>query len=212
MARRLATDIGQEVGLARANHALTVRAAARLAGVSPETQRRVEEGSPSVRLETACRVAGAIGLKVWARAFPVREPTLRDTGQLRIAEQLRSMAHSTYRVVIEQALGNGRSIDTVFLGPTEIIALEIHRLVADLQAQYRAATAKRDELAASHQRPVRLVLVLEDTRRNRRVVGEHGALIRSMLPGDSRDVLRSLRSGGPLGLDGLLWIRPTTKK
>jgi len=208
MARDLSQTVGREVELARTNLALTRRAASRLAGVSATTQRRVEEGDPSVGLETMCRVASAVGLKVWAKAFPVRTPTLRDTGQLGIADYLRSMAHAAYRAAVELGLGNGRSIDIAFFGSLEILAMEIERLIADLQAQYRAASAKRDDLAVGHQRPVRLVMVLEDTRRNRAAVREHEALVRAMLPAGSREVLRALRSGEPLGRDGLLWVRP----
>jgi len=208
MARGVAGSIGHEVTLARTNLALTRYAAARLAGVSPSTQKRVEEGDPSISIDTASRVADAIGLKLWAKAFPIRTPSLRDTGQLRIAAFLRSLASDAFRVTLELGLGNGRSIDITFFGPVEIIAAEIERLLADLQAQYRAAAAKRDELALIHQRPVRLVLVVEDNRRNRAAVRDHAALIGSMLPAGSREVLRALRGGQPLGRDGILWVRP----
>jgi transcriptional regulator with XRE-family HTH domain len=208
MARDLSQSFGREVLLARTNLALTRRAASRLANVSPTTQRRVEDGDPSVEVATVCRVASAVGLRVWGKAFPAGTPSLRDTGQLRFAEQIRSMAYAAYRIVIELALGNGRAIDMALLGSVEIMAIEIERLIADFQAQHRAASAKRDELAAAHQRPVRLVIALEDTRRNRAAMREHDALIRSALPADSREVLRAIRTGAPLGRDGLLWIRP----
>lgn len=102
----------------------------------------------------------------------------------------------------------GRSADQVFFGPTEITHSEIERKLADWQGQVRRAIAKRDELAALHQRPVRLVMVVEDTERNRAVAREHAALIGSMLPAGSREVMRSLRTGEPLGMDGILWVRP----
>jgi hypothetical protein len=207
MARGVAESIGREVMLARTNLALSQYAAARLAGVSPSTQQRVEDGDPSVCIDTACRVASAIGLKLWAKAFPVRSPSLRDTGQLRIAGHLRSSASDAFRSTLEHGLGNGRSIDMVFFGPVEIIAAEIERLIADFQAQYRAAVAKRDELALLHRRPVRLVLAIEDTRRNRASLRDHSALIGSVLPAGSRDVLRALRGGQPLQRDGILWVR-----
>jgi transcriptional regulator with XRE-family HTH domain len=208
VARALSMSIGREVLLSRTNLALTCRRPAKLAGVSPSTQQRVERGDPSVGIATACRVAAAVGLKVWAKAFPVRTPSLRDTGQLRIAEMLRHAAHVAYRVAIELALADGRSADEVFFGPDEIIHAEIERLLADWQAQYRSAAAKRDELAAAHQRPVRLVLVIEDTRSNRAAIRPHETLIRSTLPAGSREVMRALRSGQRLGRDGILWIRP----
>ena len=208
IARDLSQAIGREVTLARTNLGLTIPAAARLAHVAPNTQRRVEDGDAGVRLDTVCEVAAAMGLKVWGKAFPVRTVSLRDTGQLAIADHLRLLANPALRVALELGLGNGRSIDLVTFGPAEIIAVEIERLLADFQAQYRAASAKRDELAERHQRPVRLVLVVLDTRRNRAAVREHEALIRSALPAGSREVLSGLRNGKPLGRDGLVWVRP----
>lgn len=208
MARAMAGTIGAEVTLARTNLALTRNAAARLAGVSASTQERVERGDPSVQFYTACRVASAVGLKVWGKAFPVRVPSLRDTGQLRIADILRRAAHESYRTILELSLEGGRSADMAFFGPDEIIVAEIERLLADFQAQYRSAMAKRDELAAIHRRPVRLVLVVEDTQRNRRAVQQHGALIRSALPAGSREISRIIHTGQPLARDGILWIRP----
>jgi transcriptional regulator with XRE-family HTH domain len=212
MAREMALVIGREVMLARTNQALTIRAAARLAGVAPSTQQRVEAGDPAVGVDTVCRVAAPIGLKVWGRAFPAGTPTLRDTGQLAIAEFIRTAAAPSMRVVLEHGLGHGRAIDAVLLGVEEIIAVEIERLLADLQAQYRAADAKRQELAAGHQRPVRLVLAVEDTRHNRKVAAEHASIIRSMMPAGSREVMRAIRTGEPLRRDGLLWIRPSRRR
>lgn len=208
MAREVSLGIGREVMLARTNQALTIHAAARRAGVAPETQRRIEAGDASVGIVTVCRVAAPLGLKVWGRAFPAGTPSLRDTGQLAIVDFLRTAANPALRIVAEHGLGNGRAIDAVLLGTDEIIAAEIERLLADLQAQYRAADAKRIELAASHQRPVRLVLAVEDTRHNRSVAREHDGLIRSMLPAGSREILRAIRGGSALGRDGLLWVRP----
>lgn len=208
IARAIGDEIGREVVLARSNFGLSRRAAARIAQVSPSTQTRVERGDPSVGLATSCQVALAVGLKLWARAFPASTPSLRDTGQLRIADYLRNLANPSYRVVLELGLGNGRSADEVFFGAAEIIDTEIERLLGDFQGQYRPASAKRDELSNVHQRPVRLVLAVEDTRRNRTAFAQHEAIIRSALPAGSREILRALRTGQPLGRDGLLWVRP----
>lgn len=207
MSRMMAETVGHEVVLARTNLGLSRRQASRLARVSPQTQRRVEEGDASVAMDTACQVAAAVGLKLWAKAFPAGSPTLRDTGQLRIAEYLRGQTHAAYSVTFELALGNGRSADMVFFGPIEIIHAEIERRLADWQQLYRSTADKRDEIAAAHQRPVRLVLAVEDSERNRRIAREHAALIRSMLPAGSREVMRALRTGHPLGRDGILWVR-----
>lgn len=212
MARELATTIGREVELARTNLALTHTAAARLAKVAPGTQRRVEAGDPTVSVDVMCRVGAAMGLKVWAKAFPAATPSLRDTGQLAIADHLRAAANAAFRTSIEHAMGNGRAIDLVCFGTGEIICIEIERVLADWQAQYRSADAKRTHLAASHQRPVRLVIAVEDARRNRAVVEEHATLIRSMLPAGTRQIMGVLRGGGELGRDGLLWVRPVRRR
>ena len=207
MARELALGIGQEVMLARTNLGLTITSAARMAGVAPETQRRVEAGDPAAGFATACKVAGSVGMKVWAKAYPSVTPSLRDTGQLFVADYLTAIAHPALHTSVEHRLRSGRSIDVAFFGPVEILATEIERLLADWQAQFRSADAKRGELAEAHQRPVRLVLAIEDTRRNRAVVADHSTLIRSMLPAGSREILTALRAGTPLTRDGLLWVR-----
>lgn len=207
IARKLASDIGREVLLARSNLGLSVRHAARLAGVAPRTQQRVEDGDPALGLVTLCRVASALGLKVWGRAFPATQPSLRDTGQLWIAEWLRRAAHRSLNAVIELGVGNLRSIDIAFFGATEIVACEIERRLADFQAQMRVWIEKRDALAVAHQRPVRLVIALEDTVHNREVIRANAAIISASFPASSREVLRALRTGQPLGADGIVWIR-----
>lgn len=207
--RELAASIGREVMLARTNLGLTPTSAARLAGVAPRTQRRVEGGDSTVGVGTMCRVAAAVGLKVWARAFPAGTPSLRDTGQLTIARHLMGLASPSLRIAIEHGMGNGRAIDLVAFGPTEIVAVEIERLLVDFQAQYRSADAKRAELASAHSRPVRLVLVVEDTRHNRSAAAAHALIIRATLPAGTRDVWRGLREGKELGRDGMAWIRRT---
>ena len=203
---------GREIQLARTNLGIPRQRAATLAGVSRNTQQRVEDGDPNVGLTTLCRVAEAVGLDISVRAFPGATPTLRDTGQLRLADYLRELANPAWQTALEVPIAGGRSADMVFFGATEIILAEIERLLEDYQAQYRSAEAKRVALQEEHGRPVRLVLVVEDTRRNRAAVAPHLPLIQHALPAGSRDVLRALQRGSPLGRDGLLWLRARTRR
>lgn len=197
-----------EVRAARAEHALTLEQVGRRAGVSPDTVRRVEAGEPGVRIDTLCAVGTAVSLDVVVRAYRSRPPSLRDSGQLKVAEVMCSIAHASWDRVLELRAGDhGEAADIGFFGPREIIDAEIDRLILDYQDQHRRNVQKRDYLAARHQRPVRLVMVIEDTVRNRTAIAPHLSLIRSALPAGSRDVLRALRTGEPLGRDGLLWIR-----
>jgi hypothetical protein len=133
---------------------------------------------------------------------------LRDAGQLALIDQLRRVAAPLWHARVEVAAGDhGRSADLVLYGAEEIIHIEVERRALDWQAQVRSGLRKREFLAARSDRPVRFVVAIEDTRRNREALRLHMDLIRAQLPATSREVLASMRRGRPLGRDGLLWIR-----
>jgi hypothetical protein len=146
------------------------------------------------------------------RAYPIGGPSLRDSGQLAIATWLRGLTHAASTSTLETPIGNGRAVDLVVFGPTEIIGIEIERMLVDFQAQYRAGVSKRDDLASVHARPVRFVMAVLDSRRNRAVVRDHERLVRSVLPAGSREILAALRTGRLLGRDGLAWVRPSARR
>lgn len=203
-----ATRFGAEIRNARATEGMTTRQVSRRAGVSPSTAARVEVGDPGVGVATLCAVAEAVGLDVVLRAYPGRSPSLRDTGQLALAQTLVARAHPSLKPEIECLVGPHReAIDTVFFGAAEIVAVELERLILDLQGQHRRADRKREALAAQHHRPVRLILAIEDTRANRAAIERHLPIARTALPAGSREILAALASGKPIGRDGLLWIR-----
>ena len=189
----------------------TTEQVGRRASVSASTVRRVLKGDAGVHLDTLCAVADAVGLRIGVKAFPSAQPALRDTGQLTVARYLVDQAHQSLRYAMEVPVGDpyGRAADLVFFGADEILHVEIERRLAGFEAPYRAASVKREALQAKHpDRPVRLVLVIEDTRRNRDMIAPHSALIVGTIPAGSRDVLRAIRTGTPLGRDGILWVRP----
>lgn len=207
-ARAQSQGVANEIGMARAEHGLTLTAVATRANVAPDTVRRIEAGDPGVQLDTLCAVGTAVGVDIVVRGYRGRSPTLRDTGQLRLAEMLCAIASDTWHPQLELRAGDhGEAADVGFFGPVEILDVEIERLLLDFQAQYRRNRLKCDWLAGQHRRPVRLVLVVEDTARNRAAVAQHVDFLRAVLPAGSRDVLRALRLGEPLGRDGVLWIR-----
>lgn len=179
------------------------------AGVSWATVVNVEMGRPGIRVDTLCAVAEAVGLDIVLRAYPGRSPSLHDSGQLEHVRLLLGQAGDQWQPEIELAVGqHGLAIDLALFGASEIQAHEVERMASNFQAQLRRADEKRLALAAGHQRPVRLVMVIEDTARNRAAVAPHLELVRTRLPATPSEVLASLRSGGPLGRDGLLWFRP----
>jgi transcriptional regulator with XRE-family HTH domain len=200
---------GQEIRLSRLAHGLTLRDAARASGVSVSTIERIENGDPGAQLNTVVAVADAVGLDFVAKLYPASASRLNDSEQLRIAQALAGIAHGRWQPGLEVRAGeHGESADLVFYGPDEVLHVEIDRRRLDHQAQHRRDSAKRDYLALGESRPVRLVLVVVDTRSNRDAMRPHMSLIRRQFPAGSREVLRALREGTPLGRDGLLWVRP----
>jgi transcriptional regulator with XRE-family HTH domain len=203
-----AKRLGEEIRVGRATSGLTRDAAAARAGIAPSTWDRLEAGAPSASLATIAAATESVGLDLVCQAFPGRGPSLRDSGQLAIAEHLRALASPMWRVSLEEPAGDhGEAIDQVFWGSREVVATEIERRMVNWQAQLRRAKLKRAWLAERTQLPVRLVIAIEDTRRNREVMAVHAPLISTALPMGSRNVLAALRSGEPLGADGICWIR-----
>jgi len=200
---------GQEIKVARLAHALTLRDLSRRSGVAVSTVERIEAGDPGVQLNTLVAVADAIGLDTVLKLYPSAGPRLRDSEQLHIAEALAKIANPRWEPAFEvQAGDHGEAADLVLYGPEEILHVEIDRRRVDHQAQYRRDAAKRRYLELGEARPVRLVLVVVDAPANREAMRPHLEIIRRQFPAGSREVLRALRSGRPLGRDGLLWVRP----
>jgi hypothetical protein len=183
--------------------------AAARAGIARSTWERIETGVPNVTLASLVAATDAVGLDLVIQTYQGRAPSLRDSGQLTIAQALTTATHRIWKIALEVRAGDhGEAIDMVLRGPEEIVAIEIERMAVDWQLQYRRASIKRDWLSAQADRPVRLVIAVTDSRRNRVALAPFMEVIRQSLPAGTGRILRSLRSGMPLGLDGLLWIRP----
>jgi transcriptional regulator with XRE-family HTH domain len=203
-----ATRTGLSIREARLVSGLTRRAAATRAGLARSTWDRIERGSTGVTLANLVAASDAVGLDLVCHTYPGRPPGLRDSGQLVIAQFLRELAHASWRVSLEEPAGDhGEAIDMVFWGPMEIIAVEIERRLIDWQSQSRRWSTKRAWIAARHARPVRLVIVVTDTPRNRGAVHPFSDLIGRTLPAGSRSVIQALRTGAALDEDGLCWVR-----
>jgi hypothetical protein len=145
------------------------------------------------------------------RLFPGDGIRLRDSGQIRVAAVLESAAHPAWQVRLEVPVGTGRdrrAVDLVLASPAGVMAIEVERALLDLQAQLRSAQLKRAAFAERIGRPVRLVMALPDTDRNRAAVQMHRAVVEAALPLPSRQIWACLRSGVPPNADGLLWVRP----
>jgi transcriptional regulator with XRE-family HTH domain len=205
---QLARSIGQGVRLERITLGLSRVEASARAGLARSTWDTIERGAASSTLASLVAATGAVGLDLVCRIYPGRPPGLRDSGQLAIAQALAAIAHPTWRVSFEQRAGDhGEAIDEVFWGPDEIIATEIERYALDWQSQFRRDSLKRDWLAANESRPVRLVVVVLDSKQNRSALSPFAAALKLALPAGTRQVMHAIRTGTPLGSDGLCWFR-----
>ena len=203
--RSLAARFGTELRLARMTAGLTQRQLARRAMVTQQEVSRVERGNERSTLETRCRLAAACGAELGWRLYPNASVSLRDSGQLRLAQAIVRAAHPRWTPRLEVPVGNAdlRAADIVLESDDEVLHIEVERTLVDFQAQLRAAQLKRESLAAELQRPVRLVIAVPDTRAVRARVGavcrpparKLAELSEKHLGSSSRNVGRRWRTG-----------------
>lgn len=205
----LAILFGRELRLARMTAGLSQAQVARLAGVSQSRVSRAERGVGDIRLAARCRLAAACGHELGWHLYPVTSVRLRDSGQLLIAQAIVTAAHSSWEPRLEAPVGanDRRAADLLLIGGSEIVHIEIERALVDVQAQLRSAQLKRQTLAETTQRTVRLILAVPDSRTSRARLAPFAELTTRALPVSSGDAWRAIRRGGPLGADGILFVR-----
>jgi transcriptional regulator with XRE-family HTH domain len=205
----LARRSGTELRIARMAAGLTQRQVGHLAGVTQQLVSLAERGDPGIRLEVRCRLVAAAGHELGWKLYPVAGVSLRDSGQLHLAQAILSALSTQLTARMEVPIGAGdlRAADLLITAPAELIHVEVERSLFDLQAQVRAAQLKRDAIARDSTRPVRLVIAVPDSARARAVVGSISEIVRAAFPIPSRQIASALRNGAPIGGDGLLFVR-----
>lgn len=203
-------QFGREIRDARRAAGMTQGQLASRAGSSQTVISKIERGVMAPDLRSMTRIARGLGHRLSVRIYPADGIRLRDSGQLGLAELIRTAAHNTWGVSLETPVApapDRRAADMVLNSATEVVHVEIERSLRDLQAQLRAANLKRVALAERLGRQVRLVLALPDTPATRQAVAPHAAIIHSAMPVTSRAAWAAIRSGTALGGDALLWVR-----
>ena len=201
---------GRELRIARRVSGLTQEQLGRRCGISLVSECRIERGAALPDIQTAQRLAAAVGYRLVMRLVPGVGLGLRDTGQMEIAETIRHEAHPNWRIRLEVPVGtppDRRAADVVLDLGAEVVLLEIERWLVDFQAQLRAAQLKRHSLVEQRGQQVRLIIAVPDVPRARRTVAPHAALVAEVLPISSRSAWATLRSGMPIRGDALLWVR-----
>lgn len=206
--RQAVRHFGRELRIAA--EGLPQREIARRAGLSQSTVSRIMGGRLVPSVDLMVRLAVAVGHRFTFKLYPQDGVGLRDSGQMSLAEVVRSEAHAIWHIQLEVPIAawpDRRAGDMLLEQPRESDLIEIERGFYDFQAQLRRAQLKRTALAERLGRRVNLLIGVPDTTSARRNLAPHQLLIRSAMPVTSRRAWSAIRSGEPVGGDALIWIR-----
>lgn len=193
MARRFLLSIGDELRDARIQAGLTQRELGAAVGISPSEISRIERGqSPHVAYEVLVALGAALGLDIPLRAFPNGD-AVRDAAQLALLARFRAVLPATIRHRTEVPLdipGDLRAWDEVLDGSGWSLPLEAESRLRDIQALNRRVALKSRDGGVE-----RIVLLVADTRHNRRVLRLFAAEFAAAYPVPGRVALAALRAG-----------------
>ena len=161
------------------------------AGLSRPTYARIEAGTRRfTTIDEIAVTAAVVGLDVVVRLYPAGDP-LRDTGQMRRLRRFLEVVSAplTWRTEVPLPATTDhpelRAWDAIVALGRARVAVEVEMRIGDGQAiERRFALKRRDDPTEG------FLLVVADTRHNRRVLAEHPALF-----GD----LKRLRPSAVLG-------------
>jgi transcriptional regulator with XRE-family HTH domain len=195
-------EIGREVRVARMTGGRTQQDVARSVRTSRARISRFERGQlPTVTFAQLGRITGAVGLRLYVRAYPAGRRLL-DEPQLSLLAELRRRAHPAWRWETEVPMpiaGDLRAADARATIAGCSVVLELWTRLVDVQAQTRAALLKARDLHAD-----RVVLVLRASRANRAALRQAGA--QPSFPLTTRPLLQALADAKDPGENGILLL------
>jgi transcriptional regulator with XRE-family HTH domain len=199
--RLLRHRTSEELGGTRRAIGLSLREISRKLDVSVDRLIRVERGeAATLTVDLAARYASMLGLELAVSLHPIGNAT-RDKGHVALLERFRRRLPTTARWGTEVPIpiaGDARSADGMAsIGPIEyLVEAETH--LGDFQALERRIFAKARDIGAD-----RVVLLLADTRHNRRLVDEVPG-ISERFPVDTRSWFLAVANANDPGGDALV--------
>ncbi|MGK2851933.1 MAG: XRE family transcriptional regulator [Candidatus Limnocylindrales bacterium] len=183
-----------EIRGARQSAGLSQHALGAAVGLTASEVGRFERGDlQDVGIDRLCRMAAAVGMTVSLRLFPAGDP-VRDAGQMRLLDRLRGHVPPGSRWRPEVPLfgrDDARAWDAVIDGTGCVDAVEAETRFVDTQAtERRIALKMRDDPTVAH-----VILLLADTRLNRRTPAEVRESLRATYPIDGRVALARIAEG-----------------
>jgi transcriptional regulator with XRE-family HTH domain len=203
-ARASLLELGDEARRHRIEHGLSQARVARAVGVSRAQVGRIERGeTPNVSVRALARLLAAVGMDLSVRAYPGGEP-IRDAAHVALLRRLRQMAGAAWAWTTEVAIGpagDRRAWDATISHGGIVIGVEAETRVRDLQAVLRRVTLKQHDSGVS-----RVVLLLADTRSNRRVVREFAPELHEAFPVQAGLATGALRAGTDPGGNAIVLL------
>jgi transcriptional regulator with XRE-family HTH domain len=198
--RRLTLRFGDEIRRARGSANLSQRQLGIYVGLSHAAVGRIERGEVSPDLITAAQLCAVLGMELSVGCHPVSSPA-RDRAHLDLLERLHGELHRSLNWGTEvwlQIPGDLRALDALIRGSDFRSMVEAETHLSDVQATERKIHLKQRDAGMP-----RAILLMRDTRHNRRVLAESPGLQRAF-PLGSRRVLAALRAGRDPGGDGIV--------
>jgi transcriptional regulator with XRE-family HTH domain len=197
--------LGQEHRVARVGAGLSLRDVAAASTASHQQLLRFERGElERISIAELGAWCSVVGLELGLRAFPAGDP-IRDRAQLQLLDRLRARVHPSLRWRPEMPLpieGDLRAWDAEITGrhPTAWRArVEAETRIADGQALERRLALKVRDDPAGH-----VILLVSDTRANRRALVSIGVGLDHLVPARTREMLAALSAGQDPGRGGIV--------
>ena len=197
-------DIGREIRRARMDLDLSQATAAAAIGKSASSWSRLERAAAaSIPLLDLCRAAAVVGLELSVRTYPAGGP-LRDRAHLELLDRLRSRLGGSVGWRTEVPLpraGDRRAWDALAKVVSVRIGIEAETRARDSQALQRKVALKRRDGGVD-----RVILLLADTRHNRRFLRSAGAGFAADFPVPGRVALERLAAGTDPGGSAIILL------
>jgi transcriptional regulator with XRE-family HTH domain len=206
MGQRALFALGSEFETARRGGGLSQEHVAAASRVSRPRYSKIENGRMStLRVVEVARIASVLGLAPSFRVFPAGPP-IRDAGQARRLAGVLSNASPPLKARTEVPLPalpdhqELRSWDAIIDGRGERTAIELEMRIHDAQAVERRVALKRRDDPTRH-----FLLLIADTRHNRRVLAELPGLFADLARLPRAVTIRALQAGRHPGT-GLVYV------
>jgi transcriptional regulator with XRE-family HTH domain len=206
MGQRALLALGSEFETARRGIGVSQEHVAAASRVSRPRYSKIENGRmPTLQVVEVARIASVLGLASSFRLFPAGPP-IRDAGQARRLAGFLANARPPLKTRTEVPLPalpdhqELRAWDAIIDGAGERTSIELEMRLHDAQAVERRVALKRRDDPTDH-----FLLLIADTRHNRRVLAELPDLFGDLSRLPKAVTIRALQAGRHPG-SGLVYV------